>query len=502
MAEDYLVGYRVKAGRASSATLGLAIDEAARELSEQGVLIESWDYEDTSGLLLVHLRVGEPSLTEAVATLEEVLARHLACPIERARLSRSGNHLIEVKSVLPSAVTLGFLLRAARRCRGYAGLSATETLALISYYLLNGDMERVMITLSFLGLHPHDVDAALRKLRERGLVNLDNGLLSEEAVKALDVLIPSLRMPVSSAKSPRLKVVDEDGGVEEFSADKLARSLYRAGIPHRVVSKVVPSILEALTGREYVSKRALVSMTCSLLEELEPSTASAIKFINYVYALERTYVKSRGGLKQLSWRILRSASREVLKERGLRPPPRLVRLHSELLADDLRSRLSWTPWRTRAWIIDEGELLRIARELAPRVSNAWAQLSSISVGELSLKYWRTAISTLSIAAKSTDHGERKELIVRGLLELSSSLLMSLGLLPSNLVELNLGVLKYEVKRRAALSPEQGAKWRRFKRLCSLSLKLARSPAITSPSEDVRIRGMLEEVLSLTHKLSP
>jgi len=501
MAEDYLVGYRIKAGHAPGATLSLALNEAAHELSERGALIENWEYEDTSGLLLIHVRTGELPLDEAVAVLEKALARHLACPIEKAQLSRRGQHFIKVKSVLPSTITLGFLLRAVKHCKGYAGLSAVEALVLLSYHILNGDEERVLITLSFLGLHPRDVKAALERLKAQGLISPGDRLLSREAIRILDVLIPSLRMSTPGIEPSRLKVVNEDGGVEEFSADKLARSLYRAGIPHRVVSRVVPSILEALKGREYISKRALVSMTCSLLEELEPSTASAIKFVNYVYALERAYVRSGKGLRQLSWSTLRIISRNTLEERGLRPPSKLVKLHSELIAEDLRSRLSWTPWGAEAWIIEEDELHRVARELAPRVSSAWAELSSTDAGGLALKYEQAAISTLSTAVRSVDCGERKELIVRGLLELSSSLLISMGLLPSNLVELNLGVLRYEVKRRATLFPEQGARWRRLKRLCSLSLKLARSPAVTSPSEDARIERMLEEALSLARKLS-
>lgn len=501
MGGDYLVGYRIGLERASGAALSLALSEAAKELSRLGALIESWEYEDTSGLLLIHMRVGGSSLDRAIAVFERAIARRLKSPMRKARLSRSGQHYIEVKSVLPSMVTLGFLLRVAKLSRGYGSLSLTETLALLSYHLLRGDVERMLITLSFLGLHD-DAEQALRSLEVRGLIDVERGALSEEAIKLLDELIPSLRVPAPSAEPMRLKVVKEDGDIEEFSADKLARSLYRAGIPHHVVSRVVPSILEALKGRKFISKRALVSMTCSLLEELEPAKASATRFTNYVYALERLYIRSGGGIRQLTWRLLRTISRKTLEERGLKPPPRLVKLHSELIAEDLRSRLSWTPWGTRACVIEERELARVAREVAPRISGAWAELSNSSVEELSHRYEQAAINTLLAALKSTDPGERKELIVEGLLELSSCLLMRLGLLPSNLLELNLGVLRYEIKRRASSTPEDGARWRRLKRLCSLSLRLAHSPAVTSPSEDVRIKAMLEEELKLMFKALP
>jgi hypothetical protein len=189
-----------------------------------------------------------------------------------------------------------------------------------------------------------------------------------------------------------VRVVDEEGNVEVFSAEKLAASLYGSGVPQSLIPAILDSLGASLRGRSVVSKRALVAMVSALLEDLEPDAGAGVRFASYVYALDRVYVRVGAGLSKPRWSFLRRLSREVLGERGLTPPPRLVELHAELLAREVRELVSSAPWGFEGRVLELEEVKRLAELAAPKVSVAWLELRSASAGELASEYWSRGVS--------------------------------------------------------------------------------------------------------------
>ena len=505
MLRDYILGFRIRQrGRRDLRRLiQVALSQISMELGGLSALVRSWDFEDVSGLLLLHVVADPRSLEDLSSLVKSSLSNIIGeeGEVDEAPLSSQGVNYVQARSMLPSPITLGFLLRAKQKCGELKTVNRLEALTLVLAYVTMGDLQRMAVTSAFLDLDPEDLSKTLKSLRSMGLVELgENVKLRDGGVKLLNELIPSLRLVSEEAKVSPVKVLDESGGVEDFSPDKLASSLYKAGISYPLVSRIVPAISRMVKEEKILSKSYVVLMVCSMLQELEPAKASAARFHAYVYALQKIFVKGRGGLRRLSWSYVRAISRRVLGERGLKPPSRLVKIHSERIVEEIKSRITWSLYGGEVWVLGESELLNIAKSVAPYVSRAWVDLSSKDSTTLMLEYLEEAVNLIGLTDGVEDYAERKLLTMKAIHRFSSALLIWLGLLPSNEAEINVGVLRGEVRRIAAKEPALSSTWGRVKRACSLSLRLLRSPPIPAPNENVEIRRALRELSTLFSRI--
>jgi len=200
-------------------------------------------------------------------------------------------------------------------------------------------------------------------------------------------------------------------------------------------------------------------------------------------------------LRKLRWNLLRELSREVLSERGPTPPPRLVELHASLVADEVRELASSAPWEFEGRVLEFEEMKRLAELAAPKVSVVWLDLRSMSARELASRYWSKGVSDVEVAAKNPDCAERKELALKGVLFLSSALLLSAGTLPSNFVGINLGALRSKLPK----FPEELRL--HVARFCSISAAVIRSPAIAAPRESRKLVEALAKLAEVARTLA-
>jgi len=492
VAQEFLVGFRLAEPPRTAEALEAALSEARASLEALGVAVKGWDYDGSERLLLVHLRAPPEMLERAAESVVHILSEVAGAEAKLERLSREV--FARAQSVIPSPPVAGFLLRAAgSRLEGYP-LGRDELLALLLFYFAGCSFERAILAAPFLGLDAEAVKAALHGLAGKGYLDLAAGALLKPAERLLNAAIPALRAKAGRA-GDGIKVVDEEGGVETFSSEKLAASLYGSGTPHSLVPAILGSVGASLRGRSVVSKRALVAMVSSLLEDLEPEAGAGARFASYIYALDKVYVRAGSSLSKLRWSLLRGFSREVLGERGLTPPPRLVELHAELVAREVRELASSAPWEFEGRVLEIEEVKRLAELAAPKVSVAWLELRSTGARELASRYWSRGVGDVRAAAESSDCAERKELALRGVLLLSSALLLSAGTLPSNFVGVNLGALRSRLPR----SP--GELMFSVARFCSLSAVVARSPAIAAPRESRRLAKALAELAEVAERLA-
>lgn len=489
MQVEYVVGFRF-VNPLSLEAVDAAMSGARDSLEVGGVVVKSWDYDEVEGLLLVRVSSPPHLLSKVQSEVEEGLSAAVGVRVEAVQLSPEG--YTTARRVLPSPPIMGFLLRALK-AQQPTPLSDSELLTLLASHFVGCDRERVLITAAFLGLDPVEVEGALKRLEERGCLDLKQGKLTREGEKLLDALVPQLRVSRSPGERPLL-VVDEEGNVEAFDVDRVVSSLHGSEVPHTLASATVSEVVRALEGRRYISKRALTSCIQSALEELDPSGISAARFHNYVYALNLAYVRVSEELRRSSWRLLREVARGVLLERGLRPPPRCVRLLAEHLADEVRSHVATVPRGLEHWVLEEEELASLARLLAPRVSAAWAHLARVSALELAKVYWSKGSTYIRAALESDDCSEGKDLAMNGLLLVSSSILLSRGILPSNSLGVNLGALR---TTRVGSPPDER---RSISRFCKLASRLMSSPAVASPSELRAAKRLIGELAELLNAL--
>lgn len=493
MFNEYLISFKLAGTDRLTDAVVLALDQVKGILESRGVLLEGWDYDGTEGLLLIHLRTSSDWLGKVSAEIERIIREATGSTVELVSLSSQG--FVEAKGLLPSPLILGFLMRAWTMRGKYNNLNEVDVMALLLFYFTGYDRARAFLTAPFIGIEPESIEKALRKLVETGYLNSDLSSLSKKGEQLLDTLIPKLRVrPLRPIES--LNVIDEEGRLEPFSLDRLASSLYRSGVPPTFVYTILKEITRIVRRRRYISKKALTTLVQSLLEEAGQSPTLAVRFYNYVYALDKLYITRDGESTRMSWSQLRRLSSEVLGERGLSPPPRVVEILSELVAEEVRARVSALYWRLEGQAIDWEELKQLAKLKILEVSYPWAELASTPFDQLSQSYRLLGEKYLQGALESDDFGRRKELAVRGLLFLSSSMLLSLGTLPSNIVEVNLGSLRSMV-RKASVQSGVKADLARF---CNLARDVLHCPAAATPSEQNRLRRALHEIISLMEKL--
>lgn len=489
---EFIAGFRLQEAPRTAEVLELAMSEAKASLEAYGVALKSWDYDDTQRLLLVHLQADASLLERASKDVIAALSSVAGVKAKAEKLSQEG--FARARSVVPSPPIMGFLFRLARNpLEGYP-LSKEELLALFLLYFVGCDRERALLTAPFLGIDAGVVSAALEKLAAGGYIDPDTYALLKPAERLLNAAIPALRAR-SSRMLERINVLDEEGNVETFSVEKLAASLYGSGVPHSLIPTVLDNVKEALRGRRAVSKRTLTAIVCGVLEELEPAAGAAARFASYVYALDKVYVSIGGALRKLKWGFLRELSFNVLRERGLTPPRRLVELHADLIAYEIRDLVASAPWKFEGHVFELEELKQIARLTAPRVTAAWLELSSIDVESLASEYRSKGVGYTKAAMERVDCAERKELAVRGILLFSSALLISMRVLPSNYVGVNVGVLRGLLKKIPESMRVDVA------RFSSLAGSVARVPAIATPRESRTLLNMLKELVELTDRLA-
>ncbi|MEM2298418.1 MAG: hypothetical protein QXW23_02755 [Thermofilaceae archaeon] len=481
----FLVGFRFPAEPESIEAVEPTLSRVKELLEQRGAILDGWEYDQPENLLLIHLHCEPEALPEAKRVVSEALWRSLGLRSEPVMLGPRG--FVDVEEALPSPSTLGFLIRVAAEGVEHNGLGK-GVLPLLIHYLCGFSRARTLLAASYLGFDPAEVDAELSRLAEQGYLSSDLRGLTREGEKLLNSLLPKLRIQPRTQTSGGIGVVDEEGSLEPFNLDKLAASLHGCGVPYAAVPTVLEHIERALRGRRYVSRRVLALLTRSLLDEVLPATGSAERFYHYVYALDRLYVEEDGVVRRLSWKLLREASLEVLSERGLKPPRRLVQLHAERVAQELRELVASAPLLYEGRVLRLDELRSIARYTAPKVSFAWLDLAASAPAEVAERYKSLALNYLE-AASGWDQGERKELTLRALQLLSSSIALKLGLLPSNSTELNLGALRSEVVKLGTPADVSAS----LLRICKLAARLIRTPAVPSPREQRGFERALSEL---------
>ncbi len=494
MAAELIIGFRLSRQLESAEALAPALVKARGLLERIGALVDGWEYDRFENLLLVRLRAGREVAKEAEKLIAGALGGELGLGSEPAPPAPSG--FAVATEALPSPSVLGLLLRASAAQLEVPGLSRAEALALLAYYACGLDEVKALFAAAVLGEEPARLREALARLREKGVVGSD-GSLTREGEELLERLADALRArrPTESRGQPAM-VVDEEGNLEPFSPDKLAYSLYSCGVPYGLVSTIARQVEEVVGGRRYVGKRVLAMVTRSLLDEAYPAEGIAERFYSYVYALESVYVSVGGEVRRVTWGLLRRVSSEVLGERGLRPPRRLVRRHAEVIASELRSLVAHAYRYFEGRALKLEELRDLGRRTAPLVSFAWLDLSSTPREELAERYREAARGYLSAAAGSRDLGYRKEFVGRALLLLSAGLMLKYSLLPSNSTPLNLSALRAELGR-ARLPGDARAALARF---CKLGAKLARKPLLIGPREARRVERQIAELRSLAERL--
>lgn len=484
--KGFLIGFKLPAGFEDEEAVELALARVKGLLEQSGAIVDGWEYDQPENLLLMRLRCEPEMLPEARRIVAEALEENLGLKSEPAALGPRG--FVDVEEVLPSPSILGFLIRVA--CTKYEHEELGKgVLPLLIHYLCGFNRVRTLLTASYLGLDPAEVEEELRRLADRGYLTGDLSGLTREGAKTLNSLIPMLRVqPRTEARERTVMVVDEEGSLEPFNLDRLAASLYACGVPYTAVPIVLESVERTLKGRRYVSKRVLAVLTRSLIDEVLPAEGAAERFYRFVYALDRLYAEEDGIVKRISWRLLRRVSSDVLGERGLKPPRRLIQLHAELVARELRELLASAPLLYEGRVLKLDELRSIGRRAAPKVSSAWMDLASSTPAEVAERYRALALNYLA-AASGWGQGEPKELASRSLQLLSSSALLKLGMLPSNSAELNVGALRSEVAK-LEVPAETKASMLKF---CRLAVKLIRSPAVLSPREQRSFERTLSEL---------
>jgi len=493
VSSEFIAGFRLPEIPGVPEVLELAISEAKASLEAYGVVLKSWDYDDAQRLLLVHIQAEANLLERATKGIVTALSSVAGIEAKAEKLSQEG--FARARSVVPSPPVMGFLFRLARSSLEGFPLGREELLALLLLYFSGSDKERAILTAPFLGISAEAICSAFKKLGAGKYIDPNTCTLLKPAERLLNAVIPALRAHSSMARES-IKVLDEEGNVETFSVEKLAASLYGSGIPHSLIPTVLSKVRDALQGKSAVSKRNLVAIVSSLLEDLEPAVSAAAKFTGYVYALDKAYVAIDGSLRKLRWSFLRELSFKVLSERGLTPPHRLTELHADFVADEVRAIVSSAPWKFEGYVFELEELERIARLSAPKVSATWLELGAHDAGLLVSEYTSRGIGYAKAAMESNDCAERKELAVRGAFLFTSALLISMNVLPSNYVGVNVGALRSRLKTLPESAKANTA------RLCSLTSSIARSPAIATPREDRKLLGMLKELVELMDRLKP
>lgn len=493
MRSRVLVGFKLPAELGNEEAAEPALSIVKRLLEQMGAIVDGWEYDQPESLLLIHLRCEPEMLAEARRIVAKMLGESLGLRSEPVMLSPRG--FVDVEEALPSPSVLGFLIRIASQ--GYKHeLFGKGTLPLLIHYMCGFSRLRTLLTASYLGLDPSEVDEELSRLAREGYLSSDLQGLTKEGEKVVNSLLPRLRaQPRVQAGEKEIKVVDEEGSLEPFSLDKLAASLYDCGAPHTIVPTILEHVEVALRGKKYVSRRVLAVLSRSLLDEVLPAAGAAERFYRYVYALDRMYVDTDGVVRRLSWGLLRKVSSDVLSERGLKPPRRLIQMHAEHVAHELRELLASAPLLYEGRVLKLDELRSIGMHVAPKVSSAWADLAASTLAEVAERYRSLALNYLT-AASGWDQGERKELTLRSLQLLSSSAMLRLGMLPSNSTELNIGALRSEAAK-LEMPVEMRAALQRF---CKLALKLIQSPAILSPREQRSFERALSELQAEVEKL--
>ena len=456
-------------------------------LAERGVVVDSWEYDQPENLLFVYVRCKPDVLGEARSLIADVLNRELKP--EGAPAVFGHAELVSAIEAMPSPAILGFLRRITAEELKLDELNEEEVFTLLAHYLCGCEATRVFITASFLGKSSNSISKAYESLMGKGYLR-ESGGLTEKAEKALEAIIDKAR-----AKPPlrqmAIWVADEDGSLEPFDINKLAFSLYGCGVPHSMIPTILRHVERSLKGKRYISRRLLAAIIRGLLDELLPAEGAAERFYYYIYALDVVYVEEGGSLRRLTWKTLRKASREVLSERNLALPKRLTHLHAELVAAEIRETVAQAPWYFEGVTFTPDDLKRIGRHVAPRVSVAWLDLAKASKEELIRRYSLRGESYLSAAIDSQDLGEQREHAVKAMLLLSSSLLLKQGILPSNSLALNLGVLR-NAARRASGSNVQAT----LSRICKVSAELSRMGVVVKPKELRRAKRLLNELQGL------
>lgn len=488
MRKDYLLGFRVIEKPPPVEVISRALREAGTWIESYGALLEGWDYDESEGLILVHLKLEEARVDQLKAAFTELISKSLGQTVEKAIISPKGDNYVKGHGILPSPSVMGFLLRAARQCKATGDLAKNEVFVLLLFYMLGGDLTRVVLASSFFNLDPSETEAALHRLSGH-YIDIEKGRLLKLGEKLLDYLITNLRVrPVAKERSS-LFLIDEGYRKEAFSVDKLVSSLYLSGVPYRYIPEIVNQVANTLHGKKFVSRKALASVVRSLIEDMD-RTDTALRFYAYIYALDRVYVLRGLTEERISWSLLRRTAYTILSKRDLKVPSSLAETLAELIADKLRETIASEPWKGESIILNENELIRIAEDTAPLVSRTWAELHEIDPHECAYAYKLRGSEILQAAKGAYDFGERKDLILKGLHLVASGLLLELCVLPSNRIEQNLGML------RAIIKSKTGAGDEKIRRYLSLSLKLARSPTIVSPRENRQVLNQLDELLKL------
>ncbi len=465
-----------------------AMREAGAWVESRGALLGGWDYDESEGFILVHLKSEEAEIEQLKAAFAELVSESLGQAVESAVISPQGGSYVKAQGILPSPSVMGFLLRVSHQREAKCDLTGNEVFTLLLFYMLGGDTTRVVLASSFFDLDPDEAEAALHKLSGR-YIDVERGELLKPGEKLLDSLIRDLRARPVAGERALLSLIDEEYRTEDFSMDKLARSLYLSGVPYRYIPEIVKQVAGTLRGRRFVSRRSLASVVRSLIEDMD-RTDTALRFYAYVHALDRVYVLRDGREERISWSLLRGIARATLGKRALKVPSALAEALAELIADRIREAIASEPWRSEGVTLSEEELAGIAEDAAPLVSRAWAELREADPRECARIYKLRGRENLQAAKGTYDFGERKDLILRGLHLTTSGLLLELGVLPSNYIEQNLGVLRTMLKSRAETSDEG------IRRYISLALKLARSPTIVSPRENRQVLKWLDELIKL------
>ena len=122
------------------------------------------------------------------------------------------------------------------------------------------------------------------------LLDLIN-LIEKKAIRRLPGLLEKvMKQPTSADKY----IVYRSGHISRFSIGKIFESLILAGLEYEVASKVLDGVCEYISYEDIIAERELVTIIKSLINLVDPTGESTIKYNYFINTREYIHIRYRG----------------------------------------------------------------------------------------------------------------------------------------------------------------------------------------------------------------